>query len=71
MFSSLGYSLLFIITPHIDKFAKLPVGVEIELSCIIYVYDCRPVIGFYHETVRILAKIEASIDIDFYDLREL
>ena len=64
-------SLLSIITPHIDNFAKLPIGVEVELSCIIYVYDCRPVIGFSHETVRVLAQIGASIDIDFYDLREL
>ena len=65
-------SLISIITPHIEAFAKLPTGVYIELSCILYVYDySRPVIGFSASTVRILAQIGANIDIDIYDLREI
>lgn len=63
-------SLISIITPHIEAFAKLPTGVYIELSCIIRVADYgRPVIGFATNTVRVLAQIGANIDIDIYDLR--
>lgn len=65
-------SLISIITPHIEAFAKLPAGVYIELSCIIRVADYgRPVVGFSADTVRVLAQIGANIDIDIYDLREI
>ncbi len=64
-------SLFSIIEPHIEAFAKLPVGTCVDLSCILYVYDCRPVIGFSVDEVKMLARLGASIDVDFYDLREL
>ena len=64
--------LLSIIKPHIDAFEKLPSGIYIELACIIRVADYRePAIWFSADTIRIIAQMRASIDIDVYDFREI
>lgn len=60
-------SLLSIITPNIEKFANLPSNVDIILSCVIFTRpDGFPVIGFSKKLIKILALINADIDIDLY-----
>ena len=62
--------LLKVVMPHSEKFKNLPPQSEVELSCVIYVYDQRPVISFSADAVRCLASIGATIDVDYYDLTE-
>lgn len=62
-------SLLSVITPYVEAFANLPSDVYIELSCVIYVPSNdhgRPTVGFSANTIKILAKLGANIDIDIY-----
>jgi hypothetical protein len=59
--------LLEIIEPYKDNFSKLPKGTHIELSCFLYSYKERPIIGFSAESIKKLAEIGASIDVDSYD----
>jgi hypothetical protein len=61
-------ALLDLLAPHTDRFAALPSGVEIDLSCVLYAYTERPAIGFSAQTVRRFAQLGAGIDIDYYDL---
>lgn len=65
-------SLFSIVAPHADAFAKLPVGTNVELYCVMYVADYRePVIIYQSDTIKMLAKLGASVGIDIYDLREI
>lgn len=61
-------ALLDIIIPHAPVFSKLPRGTYIELSCFMYTYKERPLVGFTAEQVKKLAQIGAAIDLDIYDL---
>jgi hypothetical protein len=65
-------SLFSVVAPHADTFAKLPVGTNVELYCVMYVADYRePIIIFPSDTVKMLAKLGASVGIDIYDIREI
>jgi hypothetical protein len=68
-------SLLSIISPNIEKFANLPSDAEVELACIVYINRTGesigfPEIGFSSNTISVLAKINAVIDIDLYCLSD-
>lgn len=55
------------VSPLRDKFSRLPIGSETEISCHIYLaQDFRPIVSFDAETIRFIADIKASIDIDVY-----
>ncbi len=59
--------ILDIVRPNRNNFEQLPSGSVVELSCVIYVYmDQRPAIGIDAVSVRELAYINASIDLDYY-----
>ena len=63
-------ALLVLVMGRVEAFERLPIGSEIELSCVIYVYDEDPALHFSDTSIRSLARLHASIDIDYYDLRE-
>ncbi len=62
-------ALLDKVAPQVGFFHHLPSGSEIELACVVYVYDAEPVLGLSAKSVTELARLGASIDIDYYDLR--
>jgi hypothetical protein len=57
------------ITPRADRFASLPPGSEVELSCVIYISVPSPVLGLSARNVKRLAELGAHLDLDVYDLR--
>ena len=59
-----------ILLPKVERFAKLPQGAEVELLCVIYAYKRFPDIYVCAENISFLYEINASIDIDVYDLIE-
>ena len=62
-------ALLRLLAKRSRVFKSLPSEAEVELSCIIYSHGGdRPPIAFNRATVRKLAQLNASIDIDFYVL---
>jgi len=64
-------SLLEIVAPNINRFKQLPTPSEVELSCAIYAYDeSQRVFGFSLQTVQLLAKMNATIGVAYYDLRK-
>ncbi len=60
-------ALLQIIEPKLAAFEKLPQQSEVELSCVVYEYgeDNRPCIEFSTKAVKLLARINALINIDY------
>ena len=56
--------------PKIKSFANLPNDSEVELLLLIYAYKFFPDIYVNVENISFLSEINASIDVDVYDLIE-
>lgn len=68
-------ALMSKIKPFLQKLIDVSKDYYTELSCVLYLYynedeECRPTpsISFNSETVEILSKLKANIDIDLYVL---
>lgn len=55
--------------PVAKKFALLPPGVTVLLSCVVYIYEESPDAYFDKSVIAFLASINADLDFDVYTVR--
>jgi len=56
------------VLPNLDAFSALPPGVDVQLTCTIFGYEERPYLFLSRGSVKRLARIGATLDVDTYDL---
>lgn len=65
-------AIMKIIAPQAEAFANLLSGAYAELGCVIYTYCPHyPAVGFSKDTIKTLAKIGGSINIELYEVKHL
>jgi hypothetical protein len=67
----LADALLARVLPFADRFRNLPAGTNVALQCAVYDRNRDVVIWYAPSTIRGLALIGASLDLDYYDLADV